>query len=700
MPSSPSTKINAASLQTLPVTRLKGVGPQMAEKLARLNIQTCQDLLFHLPSRYEDRTRITLSSQAQQGVPLVMEGDLVSCDIAFGRRRSLLCRLRDAGGLFSLRFYYFSGKQQQLLAHAKRVRCFGELRRGAAGLEMYHPEYTILKGNEPLEQQLTPIYPLTEGVTQARLRLLVNQLLDQVENEQLLFEDLLGDDYPSGGEAFTQLLISLHRPSNTTDIQALLQGQHPAQQRLAFEELLAHHVGQLKTREAVRKRSAQPLRCIKVQQSDFIRRLGFSLTHAQENVIREIEADLCQASPMQRLLQGDVGSGKTVVAAMAAVNAMACNVQTAIMAPTEILAEQHYLKFTEWFGAFDTQLGWLSSKVKGKKREEQLALIANGDARIIIGTHALIQPDVVFRHLGLVIVDEQHRFGVNQRLTLLEKGSQEGHLPHQLFMTATPIPRTLAMSLYADMDTSVIDALPPGRKAITTLVLSDTRRQEVIERLHAACRAGAQAYWVCTLIDESDNLDFKAAEAAASQLREELRDIRVALIHGRMAAREKSALMSAFKKGEIQLLVSTTVIEVGVDVPNASLMVIENAERLGLAQLHQLRGRVGRGSKESHCVLMYHSPVSQRVRDRLQVMRASTDGFYIAEEDLRMRGPGEILGQRQSGDLSFRIADLSRDAHLLGDISRVGKKLLATDRPRLDKLLNRWLPYQMQNSQV
>lgn len=683
----------------MPVSHLKGVGPQLSEKLKKLDILTLQDLLFHLPFRYEDRTRITQVAHAEPGESVVLEGDLLSCEIAFGRRRSLVCKLSDPSGMFCMRFYYFSRKQQEILARAKRVRCFGEVRRGALGWEVYHPEYTLLRGDEALEQTLTPIYSITEGITQARIRQLVTQTLELIGKDGS-FEDLLKDDYPLGEVDVISALFTMHKPSSNDNPEALLEGTHPTQKRFAFEELLAHHAGQLKVREKIKKNKSFNLQDKSEFFKYFLSSLEFKLTNAQSRVVREIESDMKNTYPMQRLLQGDVGSGKTVVAALAAVHAMENGIQTAIMAPTEILAEQHLLNFSKWLGAIDAPLGWLSGKIKGKKRNEQLALIASGTAKIVIGTHALLQPDVDFHRLGLIIIDEQHRFGVSQRLTLLEKGKAVDGFPHQLFMTATPIPRTLTMSLYADMDTSVIDELPPGRKEISTRVLPDSRRQDIIDRIHGACKKGAQAYWVCTLIDESDSLEYKAAEETADRLRKDLSDLSIELIHGRMTPREKTAIMASFKAGEIDLLVSTTVIEVGVDVPNASLMVIENAERLGLAQLHQLRGRIGRGSAESFCLLMYHAPVSKRVKDRLNVIRNSTDGFFIAEQDLRMRGPGELLGRRQSGDLEFRIADLARDSDMLQEVSRVSRHLLKTDEGRVQKILDRWLSNKEGTSQV
>lgn len=700
--SSPASLLTHRPLAKQPVTQLKGVGPQLAEKLKKLDIHSLQDLLFHLPFRYEDRTRITPIIEAVQGESAVIEGSPMSCDIAYGRRRSLLCKLRDETGVLALRFYHFSKKQQESLANANRIRCFGEIRRGASGWEIYHPEYKILKGKETLEQNLTPVYATTEGISQARIRQVVNQALDLVSKEQI-FPDLLHGVHFQDSLDINEALNTIHNPSRDIDVETLLMGTHPLQRRFAFEELLAHNLGLLRIRQQTEKKGSYKLEIPAESYKNFIQRLDFQLTGAQIKVAGEIAKDMSSGLPMQRLLQGDVGSGKTLVAALAAIHAAENDIQTAIMAPTELLAEQHFLNFSQWLGSFDAPLAWLSGKTRGKQRTEQLGLIASGTAKVVIGTHALFQTEVEFRQLGLIIVDEQHRFGVEQRLALLEKGSDKdgkGIAPHQLSMTATPIPRTLTMSLYADMDTSVIDELPPGRQQISTHVVVDSRRPEVIKRVHESCQTGKQAYWVCTLIDESETLESQAAEETAAKLSAELSDLKVALIHGRMRTTDKTQIMNQFKSGDIDLLVATTVIEVGVDVPNASLMVIENAERLGLAQLHQLRGRVGRGSTESYCLLMYHPPIGEKVKNRLNVLRSSTDGFYISEQDLIMRGPGEILGRRQSGDLEYKIADLSRDSDLLADVRKVSLELLKEDSDLVQAILERWLPLKAETAQV
>jgi ATP-dependent DNA helicase RecG len=688
------------SLDQASVTTLKGVGPALADRLAKLGVNTLADVLFHLPLRYEDRTRVTPISAAHPGQQVVLEGEIVSCEIAFGRRRSLLAYLRDDTGIIALRFYHFSKAQQRNLENIHRIRCFGEVRRGAAGFEIYHPEY-VKADDLALPPNLTPVYPATEGVSQQRYRAMVEQVLRLVDEGRLL-RDFLAS---APGSKYLEFNINdavnlVHRPEPGIDLVQLSGGEHPAQQRLAFEELLAHHTSLRLIREEIARLDSWPMQppgdaCRALEAS-----LGFELTAAQERVKREIAGDMSKAVPMLRLLQGDVGSGKTVVAALAAVHAYENGLQTAIMAPTEILAEQHFINISAWLAPLGIPTAWLSGKLKGKRRNEQLGLIASGNAQVVVGTHALFQKDVSFDKLGLVIIDEQHRFGVHQRLALREKGEVDGQLPHQLVMTATPIPRTLTMSIYADMDASVIDELPPGRSPVTTSVLPDTRRGEVVERVRSACTAGAQAYWVCTLIEESEVLQCQAAEATQALLASSLPDLSVGLVHGRLSSQEKTLIMNRFKAGEIDLLVATTVIEVGVDVANASLMIIENPERLGLAQLHQLRGRIGRGLRQSHCVLMYHPPLGESSRQRLNVLRESTDGFRIAEEDLRIRGPGEILGSRQSGSLSFRIADLVRDNRMLTDVRKVADHLLANDREKAQAIMKRWLMMPEKLSQV
>ena len=678
----------------MPVTQLRGVGPGIAAKLAKLDIVTVQDVLFHLPLRYQDRTQITAIGSTTQGMEVVIEATIAASDVVMARRRSLLCILQDGTGSISMRFFHFSGVQKRNLEAGARIRCFGEVRRGAAGLELYHPEYKVLHPGEelPLEKHLTAIYPTTTGVNQFRFRSMVAQALAFMDQGRLL-QDWLPQtiSYLDRLPNLMEAIHYVHRPATEAPLDQLAAGQHPAQQRLAFEELLAHHLSLRKLRQRVQQQTAYSLANVAALSAAFVSNLPFQLTPAQKRVCREISRDMGLPHPMLRLIQGDVGSGKTVVAAMAAVHAHENGLQTAIMAPTEILAEQHLLNFSEWLAPLKINTGWLSGRVKGEKRRDQLGLIASGDAHVIIGTHALFQEGVEFAKLGLIIIDEQHRFGVYQRLALREKATADGINPHQLILTATPIPRTLAMSAYADLDCSIIDELPPGRTPVSTSVIPDDRRDQVISRVRGACSEGRQAYWVCTMIDESEVLQCRAAEATAEQLTDALAELRVELIHSRVAASEKAAIMSDFKKGKIDLLVATTVIEVGVDVPNASLMIIENPERLGLAQLHQLRGRVGRGSIDSHCLLMYHPPLSATGKQRLSVLRETTDGFKIAEEDLLIRGPGEILGTRQTGAVQFKVADLVRDSHMLAPVKAVAEEVLRSHPDRVDAIVARWL---------
>ncbi|MCU7843952.1 MAG: ATP-dependent DNA helicase RecG [Candidatus Thiodiazotropha sp. (ex Monitilora ramsayi)] len=683
------------SLAEQPVTLLKGVGARNAQKLARISIESVQDLLFHLPLRYQDRTRVQPIGAVRRGDQVVIEGEVDVAEIKYGRRRSLLVRLSDGTGGIILRFFYFSNAQRQALARGVRLRCFGEVRNGPNSLEMVHPEYQRVDPDEPLqtEEALTPIYPTTEGVHQLTLRGLMPQALALLEQGPSGLQELLPDTLLQRFQlgSLVRALVFLHRPPPDADQQQLLAGTHPAQQRLAFEELLAHQISLRKLRSQHQRTHATALSLESQLKQRLLSDIPFSLTSAQARVIDEIGQDLTRSYPMQRLVQGDVGAGKTIVSALAAIQAIAAGAQVALMAPTELLAEQHLSSFSQWLEPLGINIAWLTGRMKGRARSLALEVIASGEVQLIVGTHALFQDDVVFNDLGLVIIDEQHRFGVHQRLALREKGRRQGHAPHQLIMTATPIPRTLAMTAYADLDLSVIDSLPPGRKPVTTAVISDQRRDEVVERVRAACAEGRQAYWVCTLIEESEALQCQAAEESARMLSEALPELRVGLVHGRIKAEQKEQVMGAFKAGSLDLLIATTVIEVGVDVPNASLMIIENAERLGLAQLHQLRGRVGRGSAESHCVLMYHAPLSLNAKSRLAILRESGDGFYIAQKDLEMRGPGEVLGTRQTGDMQLRIADLVRDQKLLDDVRQVAEMILRDHPVQAEQLINRWL---------
>ena len=689
-------------LSQVSVTALKGVGEAMAEKLAKVGLENLQDVLFHLPLRYQDRTRVVPIGQLRPGQDAVIEGVVSGTDVTMGKRRSLVVRLGDGSGVLTLRFYHFSNAQKEGLKRGTHLRCYGEARPGASGLEIYHPEYRALNGDEPpppVEQTLTPIYPSTEGLTQQRLRLLCQQSLGLLGPRSLpdWLPDELARDYQLA--PLDDAIRYLHNPPADADLDELAEGQHWAQHRLAFEELLTHQLSQQRLRESLRSLRAPVLPKAKRLQAQYLANLGFQPTGAQQRVANEIAYDLSQHEPMLRLVQGDVGAGKTVVAALAALQALEAGYQVALMAPTEILAEQHYITFKRWLEPLGIEVAWLAGKLKGKARVSALEQIANG-APMVVGTHALFQEEVKFKHLALAIIDEQHRFGVQQRLALRKKGVAGEMCPHQLIMTATPIPRTLAMSAYADLDTSVLDELPPGRTPVNTVLVVDSRRFEVVERVRAACAEGRQAYWVCTLIEESEELTCQAAESTYEELGSALGELRVGLIHGRMKPAEKAEIMAEFKAGNLQLLVATTVIEVGVDVPNASLMIIENPERLGLAQLHQLRGRVGRGSAVSHCVLLYHPPLSQIGRERLGIMRETNDGFIIAEKDLELRGPGEMLGTRQTGLLQFKVADLMRDADLLPAVRDAAQALIARWPDHVSPLLDRWLRHGQQYGQV
>jgi ATP-dependent DNA helicase RecG len=684
-----------------PVAELRGVGPALAEKLAKLGVTQVQDLLFVLPSRYEDRTQVSAIGELRVGSRAVVEGEIQLTEVAYRRRRQLLCRITDGTGSLTLRFFYFSGAQQANLARGTRIRCFGEVRKGPLGLEIVHPEYRRIgpqeQGQAQLEEVLTPIYPTTEGVPQARLRALIDLALKAlVDGESRDARPGVRDWIPPAMLADLALpsladaLTMMHRPPRDAHLPELLSGHHPAQRRLSFEELLAHQLSLRLLRQEIKGDPAAPLGDAKLEQR-FLESLPFALTGAQSRALADVDRDLAADRPMVRLVQGDVGCGKTVVAAAAAARAVGSGLQAALMAPTELLAEQHAKNFERWFRELDIPVALVTGSLPARARRNALAAVANGDINIVVGTHALFQESMEFARLGLVIVDEQHRFGVHQRLSLRDKGAHGGQLPHQLIMTATPIPRTLAMTAYADLDVSVIDELPPGRTPVKTVVLPETRRDEIVERIHKAVLEGRQAYWVCPLIDESEELRYQAAEETATALQEALPEVRVGLVHGRMSAREKELGMYQFKEGTIGLLVATTVIEVGVDVPNATLMVIENAERMGLAQLHQLRGRVGRGSHESHCVLLYGGKLSEMARARLAAIRETNDGFVIARRDLELRGPGELLGTRQTGLADMRVADLMRDADLLPAVQGAAETLLRENPEAVRALTRRWV---------
>jgi ATP-dependent DNA helicase RecG len=677
------------------VTALKGVGDKLAELLARLGIRTVQDLLFHLPQRYEDRTQVTPIGALGGGGDAVVEGEVELAEVVFRPRRQLLARISDGTGTLTLRFFHFSRAQQEGLARGMRLRCFGEARRTSRGLEMVHPEY---RATDPgtsarLAETLTPIYPATEGLQQGRLRGLTTQALMQLDRDGAL-EELLPEAVRAR-HAFPELKAALryaHRPPAEAALAELGAGRHPTQRRLAFEELLAHHLSLKRLRQITDAKHAAPLAAGKRMLVDsFIAGLPWPLTGAQRRVAEQCFEDLARPRPMMRLVQGDVGSGKTVVAALALLRAVEAGRQACLMAPTELLAEQHFRNLDDWFAPLGLTVEWLAGKQTARARGHAAARIRSGNAEVVVGTHALFQEAVRFDRLGLVVIDEQHRFGVHQRLTLAEKGARDGSFPHQLIMTATPIPRTLAMTAYADLDVSVIDELPPGRTPVQTVVIPEARRAEVVQRVEHALAEGRQVYWVCPLISESEQVDCEAAEATHAALAAALAHRRVGLVHGKLKPRIKEQTMAAFKRGELDLLVATTVIEVGVDVPNASVMIVENAERLGLAQLHQLRGRVGRGAAASSCVLLYKGSLGPMARARLACMRETNDGFEISRRDLELRGPGEVLGTRQTGLVEMHIADLVRDADLLPAVQAAADEMLAHHADQVAPLVARWI---------
>jgi len=682
---------------------LKGVGPKTVKQLAELGIYDISDILFHLPLRYQDRTRIVPIHSLRPGDQAVIEGKITRAQVKFAGKRQLQLTLADRNGEIQLKFFHFNKAQQHNLRIGTRLRCFGEVKYWQRQLMMIHPEYRRLGEQTILhvEENLTPIYPTTDGLQQNTWRALTQQALAYLQTDGVL-EELVPREIRQQFDLadIKTALLYVHRPPADTQQALLEQGMHSMQQALAFEELLAHQLGLRQLRVKLQQHSAYPLRVNTMLCDQFIKTLAFSLTAAQAGVVSDIQDDLTLNKPMMRLLQGDVGSGKTVVAAIAALQAIANQHQAAIMAPTELLAEQHYRQFKQWFVPLGIKVAWLSGKLKIAERRNMLAQLHTGEAQLIVGTHALFQPQVVFHDLALVIVDEQHRFGVAQRSALREKGEQLQLFPHQLIMTATPIPRTLAMTVYADLDTSVIDELPPGRTPIKTAAINNTRRIEVIDKVKQLCQQGGQVYWVCPLIEVSELLDCEAAEKTAQALQQSLPKLRVALLHGRLKSEEKQQIMQQFQAGNIDLLVATTVIEVGIDVPNATLMVIENPERMGLAQLHQLRGRVGRGAKESHCILLYRSPLSANARKRLSVMRESMDGFYIAQQDLELRGPGEVMGTKQTGLQRLRIANIMRDRHLLPKVQQAANMILQQHIDIIPQLKRRWIGTKEQFAKV
>ena len=669
-----------------PVTTLRGVGAKMASRLAEIGIRSLEDLLFHFPLRYQDRTQVTPIAGLRDQVDAVIKGTVRGAAVTMGRRRTLLVKVEDSTGLLTVRFFHFRQAQVTQFKTGARVQLFGTPRRLGSGTEVIHPEYRLGETADLVEPALTPVYPTVSGIGQSTWRKLCGQALAALNRQPP--EDLLQgitEDRITLGEA----IAFLHNPPPGTELDPIHGGVHPAQIRLAREELIAHQLTVQGVRDTERKHQAPSITSAAEITQQFIAGLPFAPTAAQMRVAKELAADMAQPQPMLRLVQGDVGSGKTLVAAQATLDTIAAGYQVAFMAPTELLAEQHHANLAGWFDELGLPVAWLSGRIKGKARQAVLEQLEHGEAPVVVGTHALFQDDVVFQRLGLIIVDEQHRFGVHQRLSLADKGASGQH-PHQLALTATPIPRSLAMVAYGDLDCSIIDELPPGRQPVTTTLIDSTRREAVIRRVGAACQDGRQAYWVCTAIEESDTLDIEAAEATADQLGSALPGVRVGMVHGKLKPQEKASVMAAFKAGDIQLLVATTVIEVGVDVPNASLMIIDNAERLGLAQLHQLRGRVGRGATESHCLLMFKQPLSDTAQQRLTTMQESSDGFLIAERDLAIRGPGELLGTRQTGLAAFRIALLPEHEDLLIEAQAIAARLYEHDLPRAQALMQRW----------
>ncbi len=720
-----------------PVIVLKGIGEKLQERFARRKLFTLNDLLFHLPVRYLDKTRIQPITGVRINDSALVRGELLSCKTHYARRPVMTCQISDGSAILTLRFFHFNKSQTQALARAleegKWLSCFGEIKRGRQGLEMTHPEYRIIAEDQIIQVQehLTPVYPATEGLSQTALRNAIAQLIQQLKQQQKSNNqrEFITDFLPEAIRhelalpSLSQCLLYLHEPPPECPFFELTEGDDPWRQRLVLEELLAHQLSMKRIYQQQTQYKACALRINSVQlfkprpskheqnshgakkslSAQFLLQLPFTLTQAQQRVVQDIAEDMRRPHPMQRLVQGDVGSGKTVVAALSALFAIENRCQVALMAPTELLAGQHYDNFRQWFIELDINMAFLSGKSTARERREALSAIADGTAQMVIGTHALFQDEVVFNNLGLVIIDEQHRFGVHQRLSLLAKGkkqTQQTTYPHQLIMTATPIPRTLAMTAYADLDCSVIDELPPGRTPVDTVVIGQQRRDEVLARVHHACLNGRQAYWVCTLIEESEVLQCQAAEQSYELLREQLPDLAIGLVHGRMKAAEKQAVMAEFKEGRLALLVATTVIEVGVDVPNASLMIIENAERLGLSQLHQLRGRVGRGSQASACVLLYGQPLSKNGKARLMTLRETSDGFEVARKDLELRGPGEILGTRQTGLAEMKIADVIRDQHLIPKVNDIALRMLRDYPEAVTPIINRWIGHSVEYQNV
>ena len=672
-----------------PIISINGLGQKTSDRLNQLGIHTLEHLLFHLPTRYQDKTLITALSNVLEDHEILIEASIDRIEVVPSRQRQLLCYLSDnENARILLRFFHFTQYQKQALIRGETIQCFGEIKVGRQGLEMHHPEYRIISQDQKplLESTLTPVYPLCAGVSQNKMKKWVNEALDVLKNSAIddYFEKITNNTLPN----LKNSLFLLHHPDKNEDLSKIESFKHASQQRLIIEELATHQLSLLKTKEARKKKKSQPFLIKNTLSNKLKESLEFKLTSAQSRCINQINDDLSSAEPMLRLLQGDVGSGKTIVAVFALLQAAENNLQTAVMAPTEILARQHLLNFSNYLSPLGITIAFLSGSQNTHERKDNLNLIENGKAKVIIGTHSLFQESVNFDDLALVVIDEQHKFGVHQRLSLSKKASLT---PHQLVMTATPIPRSLTMSAYADLDTSIIDELPPGRQSIETVALSNARRDELINKIQKIAQEGRQIYWVCTLIEESEALRAESAEKTFSYLSDRLQELKVVMIHGRLTKTEKEIIMTDFASGKINLLVATTVIEVGVNVPNASLMIVENSERLGLAQLHQLRGRVGRGSEKSACVLLYQSPLSQTAKQRLDILRQSNDGFLIAQKDLELRGPGEILGTQQTGIASMKIANIIRDTYLLKQVGFYSSKMLLAQSDSQNSLMNRWI---------
>ena len=684
------------------VSKLSGVGPKIREKLERLGISNQQQLLFHLPLRYEDRTRITPIGSLQRGARVQIQGEILISGVSYRRRRILTLKVDDGTGILTLRFFHFSAGQQKSLQKGNTIRAYGEARWVMGSVEMVHPEYQIIdeRSPAPLDTHLSPVYPTTEGLHQIGIRKILQQVLDRLKKqplpETLPKHWLDKHQFPSVSNS----LLTLHGPESEQDVYLIQSTSHPAQTRFIIEELTAHRISLLRRRQSISRQQCPEVKPAPELQKQLLKQLSFQLTAAQNRVTGELMQDYVLKKPMMRLVQGDVGSGKTVVAACAVLPVIASGFQCALMAPTEILAEQHYANFMQWLEPLGIQVTLLMGTHKGKVRGQKQSDIAGGQAQMVIGTHALFQQSVEFHSLGLIIIDEQHRFGVDQRQALQRKAAH-GLMPHQLIMTATPIPRTLAMSVYADLDYSQIDELPPGRTPVKTAIISESKRDELITKIRDSCAQGQQIYWVCTLIEESEVMQCEAAEITYESLEKQLPDIKTGLVHGRMKSAEKERIIQDFKVGQIQILVATTVIEVGVDVPNASIMIIENPERLGLSQIHQLRGRVGRGNRESFCLLLVKNSISSQVSQRLDIIRNHQDGFIIAEKDLEIRGAGEVLGTRQTGEASFRIVDLVRDKRWFQQAKILADLLMRPEyRVQCDQLLDNWIGKKSEYSDV